>query len=248
MTDAHWVAASNGSRESIARVLVALAAGLVAGALAWLLVGVTRPERCVVAPITTIAGARPISLEGRVAWTLGAIAVYLVGSWFVVPGINEPELTHLIYSRGAPHELTRLSVFGLGLGPLITSFVIVEIVASIVPRWRALRDTVIGRRRLGTVTAIVACVVAAVQAYFFVRYIQTLSNDAPLVGDFWLASATLATGPLCLAVLASLIGTRGLGSGYGVLIVIGWLWERAGQLSHHRRWLRSRSPARPSRR
>jgi hypothetical protein len=221
MTDAHWVPASNGPRESIARVLIALAGGLVAAALAWLLVGVMRPERCVIAPI---AGPRTISIWRRVAWTLGAIAVFLVGSWFVVPGINEPELAHMIaYGGGSAHELVRVSVFGLGVGPLITSFVIVELVASIVPRWRPLRDTVLGRRRLGLATAIVACVVATVQAFFFVRYVAALPNDVELVNGFGLAFATLAAGPLCLAVLASVIGSRGLGSGYGVLIVVGWL-------------------------
>ncbi|HEY3803418.1 MAG TPA: hypothetical protein VGL61_12455 [Kofleriaceae bacterium] len=215
--DAHWVAPSNGVREPIAHVLIALVGGLLAAALAWLLVAGTKPEHADVAPI---AGAPSVSMARRIAWTLLAIAIYIAGTEITLPGVNGIELDHIL--RGS--DLTMVSVFGLGFVPLITSFVVVELVASIVPPWRRLRDTVLGRRKLGLAVAIAACLVSAVQAYFVVGYLTMLPDDVALVVSFWPAVATLAAGPLVLAILASLIGSRGLGSGYGILMVVGWLW------------------------
>ena len=223
-TDARWVAPSTPAREPLARLLLALVAGLVAGACAWLVVATTRPERRRVAPL---AGA-PVSRVKRVLWTGFAIAVDISGTYIVAPGINDVELG---YGHGKSSELGAVSVFGLGLGPLIASFVIVEIAASIAPRWRPLRDTVLGRRRLAIAIAIVTCIVAATRAYLTVGRLADRANDMPIVGGFWLAVVSLTAGCMCLAVLASVIGSRGVGSGYGVLVVVIWLWSSCRYLA-----------------
>jgi preprotein translocase subunit SecY len=125
-------------------------------------------------------------------------------------------------------DLAQFSIFALGVMPLLTSFVTVEVFASIIRPWRKLRDTVAGRRKLGLAVAITAVVISAVQAYFVVTYLESMSRGGAEVFDpkmFWPCAATLAAGPMLLAVLASTISTRGLGNGYAVMFVAAWLWS-----------------------
>ncbi len=225
--DAVWVAPSETARVWIAHLQLALAAGGLMFALAWFLVRTTRPERGRRDELT--ADATPERVGRKLAWTLFALGVYALGTFISAPGVNRVELAH-VANRAASHlDVTLLSVFSLGLGPLLTSFVTIEIVASIVPRWRKLRDTPRGRRRLELATTIAAVIVCAVQAYFVARYMSALGRDGVLeIYDphmFWLTVATLATGPMVLSVLASVITNRGLGNGYAVLIVWAWLWR-----------------------
>ncbi|MEO8548899.1 MAG: hypothetical protein ABI678_02975, partial [Kofleriaceae bacterium] len=172
--------------------------------------------------------AKRPQLASRLGWTALALVVYVVGTGLALPGVNDVELNHVV-AKGRSHlDITQFSVFALGIMPLLTSFVSVEVVASIVPRWRVLRDTLRGRRRLELATTIVAIIVCCVQAYFVVRYLQDLSRGGVEIFDdrmFWPAAATIAAGPMVLAILASAITNRGLGNGYAVLFVFVWLWR-----------------------
>ncbi|HEX4449669.1 MAG TPA: hypothetical protein VH143_02310 [Kofleriaceae bacterium] len=217
--DAHWVAPTETGLARVAHVLVALLAGLLGFALAFLVIRATRPSRETIAPLPDGNGTH---VWRRLAWTLAPVAVYFAGMMVSAPGINDAELVHAAMRRGSAGLV--LSPFALGVAPLIFAFVIVEIVASVSPRLRPLRDTVLGRRTLGLAVAIAAAITSIVQAYFVCRYAQGVDNVVP-PNNFWLAVATIAAGPMVLAVLASLISTRGVGNGYGVLLVAGWLWE-----------------------
>jgi hypothetical protein len=224
--DARWVAPSETTRVRIARVQIALLAGALAFVLAWLLVRGTRPERGPHDEL--VADATPRRLGRKLAWTLFALGVYALGTYIVAPGVNRVELDHVVSHARSHLDVTLFSVFSLGLTPLLTSFVTIEIAASIVPGWRALRDSPRGRRRLELATAIGAILVCAVQAYFVVTYLRALDRGSLAIYDphmFWLTVATLAAGPALLVVLAGVISNRGLGNGYAVLFVWAWLWR-----------------------
>jgi hypothetical protein len=129
-------------------------------------------------------------------------------------------------------------VFALGISPLLSTFVIVEVVASIVPRWRPLRDTALGRRRLGRVVAIGAALVAGIQGHFVATYLEALDRGGLEVftsGAHWPIVATLVGGTMCLAWIASVISNRGVGNGYAVLflalLVVRQDWSAFGDLS-----------------
>jgi hypothetical protein len=219
ISDAHWVAPSESGKVAAAHALISLLAGVLAFGLGWIAIRATRPERRTITPLPAGHGTR---VWRRLAWTLAPVAVYFAGAMISTPGIDNAELAHVAMRRGSTDWV--LSPFTLGVAPLIFAFVIVELVASVVPRLRSLRDTVLGRRRLGLAVAIAAMIASIVQAYFVGRQAQTAYNVLP-PSNFWLVVATIAAGPMVLAVLASLISTRGVGNGYGVLLVARWLWE-----------------------
>ncbi|CAN5644358.1 hypothetical protein BH11MYX1_BH11MYX1_55640 [soil metagenome] len=224
LTGARWVPSTGSANPFVARAMLALLAGLLAALVAFATVRFARPER---AMIPELAGGAS-GLVRRVAWTAFAMIVAVVGSCWTLPGINGVELAHVL-AWGSKHVVdeSKFSIFALGLTPLLTSFIAVEIIASIVPRWRSLRDGVVGRRKLDRATAIATILVVCAQAYFMTKYLGALDRGGSEIFDsrmFWSCAAALAGGPIVLAVLASLITSRGIGNGYVVLMLTTWLW------------------------
>jgi len=211
-------------RLMLARLLLAALCGLVGAAGAFGAVRVLRPQRRreAVLPRTT-------SIVPKLAWTALPLAVYVVGSQLVLPGVNGLELMHVLRGGSSLFGQQTISVFALGVTPIITSYVIVEVVASIVPRWRKLRDLPEGRRKLGIAVGIATALVATVQGYFVAVYMEALSRGGadvvshPGMGFRLLTTATLVAGAMSLAWLASLATQRGIGNGYAVLAAGSWL-------------------------
>ena len=164
----------------------------------------------------------------RVVWTVAVVGVVWLASHLTLPGVNRVELSHLI-ARGGSHRnasaaLAQLSVLALGITPLINAFLLVEVVALAVPRWRPLRHGgPEGRRALGRATAVVAIVLALVQAYFVVLYLESLQYTGIDLydGSRWVTIATLVAGTMVTAWLVSVIDMRGIGNGYAVLLLVG---------------------------
>jgi preprotein translocase subunit SecY len=225
VSDAKWVAPSGGGSALLARVLLAALAGGLGFLVAFGLVRLARPEHRRSAELPGTTGAK---VGRKLAWTAFPILVYIAGTWITAPGINDVELGHVARVSGGHFDSTQFSILALGVMPLLTSFVTVEIFASLVRPWRKLRDTVVGRRKLGLAVAIVAVLISAIQAYFVTTYLDSMSRGGAEVFDsklFWPCVATLAAGPMLVAVLASTISTRGLGNGYAVMFVAAWLWS-----------------------
>lgn len=227
VVSASYVAgAETATKRWAARLALAIAGGLGAALLAFLLVRVARPYR---RRLRRLAGSASIKLP--LAWTALAIVAYYAAASLPLPGVDGEDLQGMLESAKHVHWLggVQLSIVALGVAPIISSSVLVEIVASIVPRWRKLRDgDAEARRRLGFVTAIVTVVLATVQAYFVVKYIRTLDRDGLLISHLdsmtrWAMVGSLAGGTLLIAWLASVITRKGLGNGYAVLIAASWL-------------------------
>jgi hypothetical protein len=164
----------------------------------------------------------------RVVWTLVAVGVVWLASHITLPGINRAELAHVINKSGSHWNafaaLAQLSLLALGITPLVNAFLLVEVVALIVPRWRPLRHGgPEGRRVLGRATAAVAIVLATIQAYFVVRYLESLEYTGLDIyyGSRWVTVATLVAGTMVTAWLVSVIDVRGIGNGYAVLLLLG---------------------------
>ncbi|MFT3694097.1 MAG: hypothetical protein QM831_13215 [Kofleriaceae bacterium] len=223
-----YVAVADPTRRLIASLVI----GLVLGGGAFLLLFLTKPERRR-EPVLEGSGGR---LGKRIAWTIFGVLVYLVGVHIVIPGINEVEMTHVIGRAGSHYDLTQISIFCIGLAPIISSYVLVELVASIVPPWRKARQTMRGRKRLDLAAAIGAALVAIVQGYFITLYFSNLDRMGTEIWDPHMrfgAWAAISTGPMLLAAVALMISLRGLGNGFVWLLLTsaawsmpwGWLFE-----------------------
>jgi preprotein translocase subunit SecY len=131
-----------------------------------------------------------------------------------------------VLARGGGIDTTDFSIFALGVTPLITAFLLVEIVAAIAgwirPGWRAWRHGgAVGRGKLGRATAVVALALALLQSHHIARLLELTPDVLSSFGleSHLLRMASLTAGMMLLAVLATLISRRGIGNGYAVLLV-----------------------------
>src|SRR5262249_55539724 len=130
--DSHYVPPADSVPMAwLARITLALGAGLLGAALAWLAVGFVKPRDQRSVPIT----GNDASVLWRLAWTPGGgVAFYLVGRFVTLPGINEVELAHVVTTGGLGWNTAALfSVFALGLNCVISTFIIVELATLALP-------------------------------------------------------------------------------------------------------------------
>jgi hypothetical protein len=144
---------------------------------------------------------------------LGFPAMYLAER-ILMPGLDPAAIP-----ANAPRW--RLSVFCLGVTPVLLAFLLVELTAAMVPRWRALRTGgPEDRARLGAPTPLVAILLALIQGWSIAQWLHGTSF---LREDAWAPSLviplTVTAGALCLVLMAALIGRFGIANGYVVILV-----------------------------
>ena len=98
-------------------------------------------------------------LRTRLLWTIGLVAIYRLGSFVVLPGINPGMLTKLqeqtiggllslldMFSGGA---FSNASIFALGIMPYITASIVLQLLGMAVPYFQKLqREGESGRRKI----------------------------------------------------------------------------------------------------
>lgn len=181
---------------------------------------------------------------GRMAVTGLLVAVSFSLRWLPAPGLN-------LESAGAYWGFPThpLSVGSLGLAPFILGYLVVELAAALVPRWRSLRTSGRqGRRVLHQASGFVGVGLAAVLAVAAGVYWYDLvgaylgPGGLGLHGGVWnrvVLGASLVGGTSALYLLASLITRFGLGNGFSVIIAGGLLWEMVPASEAFIEWIQS---------
>src|SRR6202041_2865116 len=181
-------------------------------------------------------------LRNKVIFTLAIIALYQIGANVPVPGVNWSKLQSLessasasgvlgflnLFSGGA---LVRLAVFGLGVMPYITSSIIIQLLATVIPKLEEWRDQgAVGQKKLTQTTRYLTVALALMQStglvYLFHKgggglFGSTQSIDLILNYSIWRAAfivMTLTAGTAFVMWLAELITQRGIGQGMSILI------------------------------
>jgi hypothetical protein len=191
-------------QEWLARGVLALGVAFLVGLLAWALVRATHP----------VWRTPETRLPGRIAWERFGVlllvpAVLYVGSNVTAPGIDPDQL---LFALG---DESQFSLTMLGVGPLLTSFVLVELVATIVPAWRRRRHA--NRLPFDIAAVVLACVISIVQSYFAVSYLDAL-DASPIGLDRLLFLTSIVVVTLVYAGLAALVRRYGFGSGLVAVI------------------------------
>ncbi len=171
-----------------------------------------------------VAARAPVGDLGRglAVTLLLLLAVALLGR-VPLPGLRSEPL-----AGGPTSAPTPLGLLAVGLGPLFTAFCLVELLALAVPRWRSLRTSGYATRgRLWSLALWLGLAFAASQGHATASQVQgALPGQPPpaqVAGEdpgtrLYLAGAFVA-GTLVLAGLARVIGRRGVGNGFSVLMV-----------------------------
>lgn len=149
----------------------------------------------------------------RLAVTLAAPVVYFALTRLPIPTLGQDALAHLATIPG--YDPLTTSLASLGITPLVSAFLIVELVAMVVRPWSHLRTSgPAGRRKLNTAVYLLAFVLTSVQSSLLATNLQALVPGTPLLAT----AACIASTTFLLAGLASAVDRFGLGGGYPVLI------------------------------
>jgi preprotein translocase subunit SecY len=181
-------------------------------------------------------------LRKKVLFTLTIIALYQFGANVPVPFVNFSKVQQLeaaskssgvlgflnLFSGGA---LTRMAVFGLGIMPYITSSIIIQLLATVIPKLEQWRDQgAVGQKKLTQTTRYLTVALALMQStglvYLFHKgggglFGSSQNVDLILNYSIWRAAfivMTLTAGTAFVMWLAELITQRGIGQGMSILI------------------------------
>jgi preprotein translocase subunit SecY len=186
-------------------------------------------------------------LARRIAFTLGALLLFRIGTYIPVPGINAAVWAQIMSAQGggilgvfnasSGGAVARLSILALGILPYVSAAVILQLVAYFSARLRRLQSSgESGRRRLETTTRIFTFLMALLQSAGIASALTDIDNLVAVPGPLFLVSVTLTMtgGTMFLIWLSGQITLRGLGNGVAVLLCSGVIFElmRAGAIAY----------------
>jgi preprotein translocase subunit SecY len=179
-------------------------------------------------------------LRNRVLFTLALLGVYRIGNHIPTPGVNQEALLLLadqarntmfgLYDMFSGGNLSRVTIFALGIMPYISSSIILQLLTVVWPYLERLsKEGELGRRKITQYTRYLTVALAIVQALSIAIFLERNTNIAgglPLVynpgwGFRIMAVLTLTTGTAFIMWLGEQITERGIGNGMSLLIYAG---------------------------
>ena len=176
-------------------------------------------------------------LKQKIIFTFMMIAAFRFGAQMPLYGINNSVFSNIaqgnniigfldLFSGGA---LGNVSIFALGIGPFITSSIIVQLISVVIPSLEKLQkeEGEAGRRKLSQYTRVFTVVLAVFQSLIFMLFLRHLPGAIqPNVNHimFYIRSITVLTaGAMLVMWISELITEKGIGNGGSLIIFIGIL-------------------------
>ena len=176
-------------------------------------------------------------LRKRLLITLLFVAIYRLGSFVVIPGIDPAQLAKLheqtstglmsllnMFSGGA---FSNASIFALGIMPYISASIVMQLLAVAVPAFQKMqREGESGRRKINQYTRYLTIGILLFQGpmYLFNLKAQAgpaISNALPWSWFLISSSFILAGGAMFILWLGERITDKGVGNGISIIIMVG---------------------------
>ncbi len=173
-------------------------------------------------------------LRNKILFTLGLLAIYRIGFYVPVPGVDTAAMT----GRGAGGDLADMfalftggnlsqsTIFGLGIMPYISASIIFQLLVTVIPALEKLQkegDT--GRRKIQEYTRYATVGLCVIQATVWMKYLNSQRMVFPDFRESWfyylLAVTCLTTGTIFLMWLGEQIDEYGIGNGISLIIMAG---------------------------
>jgi preprotein translocase subunit SecY len=167
----------------------------------------------------------------RLGVTLAVVAIYRIGCWIPLPGLDIPTLVAVFDTGSTRQAIERVSVMGLGVSPWLSMLILAEVTMIALPalrRWSlAKRASFDGWIILGTLA------LAALQANGIAVALEQAGTLVAGPGLAFRAGiiATLVCATALLMWLASLVSRFGLGSGFLLLLAVPHVIDLTGTLA-----------------
>ena len=177
-------------------------------------------------------------LRKRLFFTLALLAVYRIGVFITVPGVNRSVMSKLVSTGGGGFlglinlftggALELMSIFALGIMPYISASIILQLMTVVVPAIERLqKEGEAGRRKINQYTRYGTVLLSVIQGFMIAGYLVTMNEGAAglLLDSGWgfrlMTVLTLTSGAVFLMWLGEQITERGLGNGISLLITAG---------------------------
>src|SRR5215216_2667436 len=188
--------------------------------------------------LSTILNAFKVAeIRKKLAFTALMLALYRLGSFIPVPGVNV-EAVDQISSKYAGGNilgflnlftgggLSRFAIFAIGIMPYITASIILQLLTVVSPSLEKLqKEGEVGQARITQYTRYLTVGLSAAQAigYVFLFRSQGNSAGAPVIDNFSpggiiLIVVCLTAGCVLLMWMGELITQRGIGNGISLMI------------------------------
>jgi preprotein translocase subunit SecY len=175
-------------------------------------------------------------LKARILYTLAIIALYRLGSFITLPGVDPSQLELLrnqteggimslldMFSGGA---FSQASIFALGIMPYISASIVIQLLTIVFPYFQKMqKEGESGRRKMNQYTRYLTVLILVLQAP---SYLANITNVLPssafiLSGTFFTISSViiLTAGTMFVMWLGEKITDKGIGNGISLIIMIG---------------------------
>ena len=184
------------------------------------------------------ASTQSNDLRNRILFTVIILAVYRLGTFVPLPGINPQQLQILMDSNQqgllgmfnvfAGGAVKRMAIFALGIMPYISSSIIIQLLTGTSDYFKNLKSQgEIGRKKITQLTRYGTVLLASVQGYGLSVGLESSANLVINPGNFFKISTvtTIVAGTIFLMWLGEQITQRGIGNGISLIIFSGIVAE-----------------------
>jgi preprotein translocase subunit SecY len=175
-------------------------------------------------------------LRERILYTLTWLALFRLGAYLPIPGINASALqSYFAAQTGSGSGVTdyldffaggafkNFSLFMLGVMPYISTQIIMQLVLIVFPKFKKISEEEGGRKKIARWTRIGTVFVCIVQSYAVTVWADRIPNAITMARLPYtiVAILTVTTGSMFLVWIGEQITKRGIGNGVSLLIFAG---------------------------
>ena len=177
-------------------------------------------------------------LRNRILFTVFILAIYRLGTFVPLPGIDPEQLQIMMDSNQkgllgmfnvfAGGAVSRMAIFALGIMPYISSSIIVQLLTGVTDYFKNLKaQGEIGRQKITQITRYGTVLLATVQGYGLAVGLESSADLVINPGAFFKISTvtTIVAGTIFLMWLGEQITQRGIGNGISLIIFSGIVAE-----------------------
>ena len=177
-------------------------------------------------------------LKNRILFTLFILAIYRLGTFVPLPGIDPEQLQNLMegnqkgllgmFNVFAGGAISRMAIFALGIMPYISSSIIVQLLTGVSEYFKNLKNQgEIGRKKITQITRYGTVLLATVQGYGLSVGLESSADLVINPGAFFKITtvSTIVAGTVLLMWLGEQITQRGIGNGISLIIFSGIVAE-----------------------
>lgn len=178
-------------------------------------------------------------LRQRIIYTFLLLAVFRIGSFIILPGVDSATLAALFnMSQGegilgllntfVGGAFARGSIFSLGIMPYISASIIMQLMATALPSLRKLQETDSGQKKINQYTRLATIAITFSQGIAAAMNLRYQYPSAIYADSFTFTITTvtcLVAGTMFLVWLGERITDNGIGNGVSLIIAVGIISE-----------------------